>query len=76
MIDADGCIDPQEIEDMANRIDHDQMWRCPRDSVMTPDQRDRREAGVYLRCYARDLWARAAAKVSQHPPPRTKAPDA
>ena len=48
--------DPKEIEDLANRIDHEELWRrspFDRDS-MTQEQRDRLDAGVYLRRYARD----------------------
>lgn len=47
---------PEELEALANRIDHEELWRWPgmdRDK-MTPEQRDRLMAGVYLRRYARD----------------------
>lgn len=46
--------DPTEIEALANRIDHEELWRRPgmeRDS-MTPEQRDRLDAAIYLRRYA------------------------
>ena len=47
---------PEELEALANRIDHEELWRWPgmdRDK-MTPEQRDRLMAGVYLRRYASD----------------------
>jgi hypothetical protein len=47
---------PEELEALANRIDHEELWRWPgmdRDK-MTPEQKDRLMAGVYLRRYARD----------------------
>ena len=46
---------PEELEALANRIDHEELWRQPgidRDK-MTPEQQDRLMAGVYLRRYAR-----------------------
>ena len=49
---------PEEIEALANRIDHEELWRLPgmrRDSL-TPEQRDRLDAGVYLRRYAIDRF--------------------
>jgi hypothetical protein len=48
--------DPREIDDLANRIDHEQLWRgSPLDrDKLTPEQRDRLDAGVYLRRYAHD----------------------
>ena len=45
----------EELEALANRIDHEELWRRPgmdRDK-MTPEQQDRLMAGVYLRRYAR-----------------------
>lgn len=50
--------DPKEIVALANRIDHEELWRRPgmeRDS-MTPEQRDRLDAAVYLRRYADDRF--------------------
>lgn len=50
--------DPDEINALANRIDHEELWRRPgmeRDS-MTPEQRDRLDAAVYLRRYADDRF--------------------
>lgn len=47
---------PEEIEALANRIDHEELWRRPgmdRDK-MTSEQQDRLMAGVYLRRYAMD----------------------
>jgi hypothetical protein len=48
----------QELIDLADRIDHEQLWRwSPLDrKTMTAEQRDRLDAGVALRRYA-DLWA-------------------
>lgn len=46
----------EELEALANRIDHEELWRRPgmdRDK-MTPEQQDRLMAGVYLRRYASD----------------------
>ena len=46
----------EELEALANRIDHEELWRRPgmdRDK-MTPEQQDRLMAGVYLRRYAHD----------------------
>src|SRR5581483_2690469 len=46
---------PEDIEALANRIDHDQLWRRPgieRDEF-TQEQSDRFWAGVHLRRYAR-----------------------
>jgi hypothetical protein len=50
--------DPQEIEALANRIDHEQLWRVsPFDrDKLTDEQRDRLDAGVYLRRYADDRF--------------------
>jgi hypothetical protein len=50
--------EPQEIEALADRIDHEQLWRrtgMDRDDF-TPEQRDRLDAGVYLRRYAHDRF--------------------
>lgn len=49
---------PEEIEALANRIDHEQLWRVSpfeRDKL-THEQRDRLDAGVYLRRYAEDRF--------------------
>jgi hypothetical protein len=50
--------DHAEIEALANRIDHEELWRhSPFDRVsMTPEQQDRLDAGVYLRRYAHDRF--------------------
>lgn len=45
---------PEQLENLANRIDHEELWRRPgmeRDQ-MTSEQRDRLDAGVNLRRYA------------------------
>lgn len=47
---------PDELEALADRIDHEELWRRPsigRDK-MTSEQNDRMMAGVYLRRYAHD----------------------
>jgi hypothetical protein len=47
---------PEELEALADRIDHDKLWSRPgmeRDD-WTPEQRDRCDAGVNLRRYAHD----------------------
>lgn len=47
---------PEELEALANRIDHEELWRWPgmdRDK-MTSEQQDRMMAGVHLRRYASD----------------------
>ena len=47
---------PEELEALADRIDHEELWRRPgmeRDQ-MTQEQRDRLMAGVCLRRYASD----------------------
>lgn len=47
---------PEELDALANRIDHEELWRRPgmdRDK-MTPEQQDRLMAGVHLRRYASD----------------------
>ena len=49
----------EEIEALANRIDHEELWRRPgmeRDSL-TQDQRDRLDAGVNLRRFADQRFA-------------------
>jgi hypothetical protein len=46
---------PEELEALANRIDHEELWRRPgmeRDT-MTQEQRDRLDAAVNLRRFAR-----------------------
>lgn len=46
---------PEQLEALANRIDYEELWRRPgmkRDG-MTQEQRDRLDAGVNLRRYAR-----------------------
>ena len=50
--------DPKEIEALANRIDHEELWRrSPFDrDDMTQEQRDRLDTGVYLRRYANDRF--------------------
>lgn len=50
--------DPDELNALANRIDHEELWRrslFDRDSLTT-EQRDRLDAGVYLRRYASDRF--------------------
>ena len=47
-------MDPEELEALADRIDHEELWRRPgmeRDT-MTPQQRDRLDAAVNLRRFA------------------------
>ena len=47
-------MNPAELEALANRIDHEELWRRPgleRDT-MTQEQRDRLDAAVNLRRYA------------------------
>jgi hypothetical protein len=47
---------PEHLEALADRIDHEQLWRKAamyRDGF-TQDQLDRLDAGVQLRRYARD----------------------
>lgn len=49
-------MNPEELEALAGRIDHEMLWRLPamdRDK-MTQEQRDRLDAAVNLRRYARD----------------------
>ncbi|MGJ3704587.1 hypothetical protein [Variovorax sp. AFSI2.2] len=48
----------QRLLDLADRIDHEQLWRWAGmdHHKMTPEQRDRMNAGVALRRYA-NLWA-------------------
>lgn len=47
---------PEELEALANRIDHEELWRWPGmdHDKMTPEQKDRMMAGVHLRRYASD----------------------
>lgn len=46
--------DPAEIEALANRIDHEELWRVSplETDKLTPEQRDRMWAGVHLRRHA------------------------
>lgn len=49
-------MNQDELEALADRIDHEELWRRPgmeRDT-MTPEQRDRMDAAVNLRRYAHD----------------------
>jgi hypothetical protein len=48
--------EPEEIRALANRIDHEELWRLPGmdHDKLTPEQRDRLDAAVYLRRYADD----------------------
>lgn len=50
--------DPQEIRALADRIDHEKLWkRSPFDRpTLTQEQRDRLDAGVYLRRYSDDRF--------------------
>lgn len=45
---------PEEIEALANRIDHEELWRLsPLDTdKLTPEQQDRLWAGIFLRRHA------------------------
>lgn len=47
---------PEELEALANRIDHEELWRWAGmdHHKMTPEQKDRMWAGVHLRRYAHD----------------------
>lgn len=47
---------PEELEALANRIDHEELWRLPGmdHDKMTLEQKDRLMAGVQLRRYASD----------------------
>lgn len=50
--------DPDKIRELANRIDHEELWRLPlkdRD-LLTAEQRDRLEAAIHLRRYADDRF--------------------
>jgi hypothetical protein len=50
--------DPEKLRALANRIDHEELWRRPgmeRDTF-TQDQRDRMDAAVNLRRYADDRF--------------------
>lgn len=48
--------DPEELRALADRIDHEQLWRWAGmdHDKMTPEQKDRHMAGVHLRRYASD----------------------
>lgn len=50
--------DPEEIKALANRIDHEELWRLPgmEQISLPPEQRDRLDAAVYLRRYADDRF--------------------
>jgi hypothetical protein len=47
---------PKELEDLANRIDHEELWRTPGmdHDKLTPEQKDRMWAAIHLRRYAYD----------------------
>lgn len=47
---------PEELEALANRIDHEELWRWAGmdHDKMTPEQKDRMWAGIHLRRYAHD----------------------
>lgn len=47
---------PEELEALANRIDHEELWRWAGmdHDKMTPEQKDRMMAAVHLRRYASD----------------------
>lgn len=47
---------PEELNALANRIDHEELWRWAGmdHDKMTPEQKDRLWAGVHLRRYASD----------------------
>lgn len=48
---------PEELEALANRIDHEELWRragLDARQKMTPEQQDRLWAGIHLRRYAHD----------------------
>lgn len=47
---------PEELEALANRIDHEELWRWlgMDQDKMTPEQKDRLWAGIHLRRYAHD----------------------
>ena len=49
---------PEEIKALADRIDHEQLWRRSGHERrgFTREQRDRDDAGVYLRRYASDRF--------------------
>ena len=46
--------DVEEIRELADRIDHEELWRRPGMDIldMTPEEKDRLMAGVYLRRHA------------------------
>ena len=48
--------DPNELRELADRIDHEKLWQWAGmdHDKMTPEQRDRHMAGVFLRRYASD----------------------
>jgi hypothetical protein len=50
--------DHTEIEALANRIDHEELWRLPgmEQRELPQEKRDRLDAGVYLRRYAHDRF--------------------
>lgn len=47
---------PEELESLANRIDHEELWRRPgmEHDQMSQEQKDRLWAGIHLRRYAHD----------------------
>jgi len=47
-------MSPEEIEALANRIDHEELWRVSplETDKLTPEQQDRMWAGVFLRRHA------------------------
>jgi len=49
-------VTPEELEQLADRIDHEQLWRLSgmEQDNLTPEQKDRLWAGVNLRRYAAD----------------------
>lgn len=50
--------DPEKIRELADRIDHEQLWRLSGLDQMElpPEKRDRLDAAVYLRRYADDRF--------------------
>jgi hypothetical protein len=60
-------MSPADLEALADRIDSEELWRRPGldRPVMTPEQRDRLDAGVALRRYA-DLLGKAEWRI--YPP--------
>ena len=63
-------MDTEKIMQLADRIDHEQLWR--RAGIdhkhFTPEQRDRYEAGVQLRRYANLLGSNDWRIYPPHPP--------